>query len=423
MERKYLISVKIIFLLLFFAAGTNLVKADEPVDYFTISGSVKNSKNKKKVEYVNVSAVGTNVGTISNENGEFVLKLDRNLPVYEIELSCIGYYNARISVTKSDLLNQTFLLTPQSFELSEIEIFSWQNPRDLIRAAISKVDSNYVTNPILLTGFYRETVQKGRNYINIAEAVTRIYKTSYSLDIDKDRVQILKGRRLVSPKPSDTLNVKLIAGPNLAVFGDIVKNPDMLLSEEFLQYYNYKMGETTSMNGRLQYVVHFQPEMLTEFPLYYGTFYIDRETLTFTRTEFRFDMRDKKKITDIILRNKPRNLRFSPEEVAYVVTYKEQDGKTYLNYIRNEMRFKCDWKRKLFATNYTVISEMVVTDKTEDNVSRIPAKESFSQHKSLSSEVMTFYDVDFWGAYNIIEPTESLENAVNKLRKQQTKYQ
>ena len=36
-----------------------------------------------------------------------------------------------------------------------------------------------------------------------------------------------------------------------------------------------------------------------------------------------------------------------------------------------------------------------------------------------TSKVENFMDEDFWGAYNIIEPTESLESAVNKLKKQQ----
>ena len=40
-------------------------------------------------------------------------------------------------------------------------------------------------------------------------------------------------------------------------------------------------------------------------------------------------------------------------------------------------------------------------------------------NESLSDKVMGFYDVNFWGAYNIIEPTESLESAVNKLKKEQ----
>ena len=34
-------------------------------------------------------------------------------------------------------------------------------------------------------------------------------------------------------------------------------------------------------------------------------------------------------------------------------------------------------------------------------------------------EVDNFTSDNFWGGYNIIEPTESLEHAVNKLKKQQ----
>jgi hypothetical protein len=43
---------------------------------------------------------------------------------------------------------------------------------------------------------------------------------------------------------------------------------------------------------------------------------------------------------------------------------------------------------------------------------------SFKADQSLSDKVSDFADENFWGAYNIIEPTESLENAVYKLKKQ-----
>ena len=61
---------------------------------------------------------------------------------------------------------------------------------------------------------------------------------------------------------------------------------------------------------------------------------------------------------------------------------------------------------------------MVVTESKEESVSNIPRKESFNKNESLSDKVMNFYDDDFWGVYNIIEPTESLESAVNKLKKE-----
>ncbi|MDR1632561.1 MAG: carboxypeptidase-like regulatory domain-containing protein [Dysgonamonadaceae bacterium] len=402
-------------LLIFFTG----LQAQNDNDYYTVNGTIKNMRNKKKIPYVNVYVPGTNVGTISNEDGEFILKLDNSLKTTGIELSAVGFYNTRIEVSKDDQPDQTFYMNPLSVKLSEVEVLGWENPRELIATALEKVETNYSLIPNLMTGFYRETAQKGKKYINISEAIIHLYKDSYKADVFKERVQVLKGRNLISPKFSDTLAVKLLGGPNLAIFCDIVKNPGIILDKNLLYYYSYKIGDMTSINNRIQYVVHFSPQVLIDQPLYSGTFYIDRETLAFTRAEFKMDMHDKDKVTALILKHKPKGLRFSPQEVGYVISYRQNEGKTYLNYVHNEMKFKCDWKRRLFATNYTVISEMVVTDNQIDNITRIPVKSSFSMNKSLSEEAMTYYDSDFWGAYNIIEPTESLEMAVGKLKKVQ----
>ncbi|MDR1331257.1 MAG: carboxypeptidase-like regulatory domain-containing protein [Tannerella sp.] len=420
MKTKHLIAMPLVCILCAFG-GSLSAAAQNGGDYFTVSGIVKDARSKKTVEYVNVAASGTSIGTVTNEEGEFTLKLNRESGVKEIELSCIGYFNARIAITGKDMEEQTYLIFPESFQLSEIEIFSWRNPRDLIRAALERTAENYPVQPNMLTGFYRETIQKRRKYINISEAVVEVYKSPYTTNASGDRVRVLKGRKLVSPKVSDTLNVKLLGGPNMAAYVDVVKNPDILLDPEMLQYFAYKMGETTSINGQLQFVVHFEPQAVLPYPLYSGTFYIDRETLAFTRAEFSMDMKDRLKVTDLILKEKPSGLRFTPEEVSYIVTYRQRDGKTCLNYIYNRIRFKCDWKRRLFATNYTVVGETVVTDNTVENVQRIPAREAFSMRQSLGQEVSAYFDDDFWGAYNIIEPTESLESAVSKLMKQQSK--
>jgi len=424
METKRLLSVFLIMVITLLCNGisTNAQENGE-ADFYTISGVVKNKTSKKAIEYVNVSAVGTNVGTITNEDGEFTLKINNSLNVKEIRLSCIGYYNALISVTKKNKSGETYFLTPESFALSEVQVFSWRNPRDLVKTAMEKIEDNYAMAPNMLTGFYRETIQKRRKYINISEAVIEVYKAAYDQPTDRDQVKILKGRKLISPKQSDTLSVKFLGGPNMSVFLDIVKNPDILLDEEALQYYTFKMGEATSIDDRLQYTIHFEPQVILPYSLYNGTLYIDRQTLSFTRAEFKVDTRDKQKVTEAILKEKPKGLRFTPEEVSYIVTYKQADGKTYLNYVRNEIAFKCDWKRRLFATNYSVISETVITDRNDRNIVRIPNKETFSIRQSLSQEVSLYQDENFWSNYNIIEPTESLENAVNKLKKQHLKSQ
>ena len=178
------------------------------------------------------------------------------------------------------------------------------------------------------------------------------------------------------------------------------------------------MEESTTINDRPQYVINFEPQPILQYALYYGKLYIDKERLSFTRAEFFLDMNDRNKATQAILRKKPFGLRFKPVEVSFLVNYKERNGLTYLSYIRNGVRFKCDWKRKLFSTNYTILSEMVVTDGKESGINTIPYKMAFRSNQSLSDKVSNFADEGFWGSYNIIEPTESLEHAVNKLKKQ-----
>ena len=392
---------------------------DQPEESFiTISGVVKDKQTKKRLGYVNLSVPGTSVGTITNEEGEFTIKVLDRLHARQVEVSHIGYLNDLIPIEGKNLSDYTVWLEPNTTSLAEV-IVRAGDPRLIVEEALRKVGTNYPTQGSMLTGFYRETAQKGRRYINISEAIIDIYKTSYKgRNVDHDRVQIYKGRKLLSQKASDTLAIKLLGGPNLSVYVDVVKNPDLLLSPEILPYYAFRMEESTMLNDRPHYVISFAPAVILPYALYQGRLYIDKERLSFSRAEFSLDMNDRVKATEAILRKKPFGLRFRPLEVSFLVTYKEQAGVTHLSYIRNEVRFKCDWKRKLFSTNYTVVSEMVVTDGREEQ-NGIPYRFAFKADQSLSDKVLDFADESFWGAYNIIEPTESLENAVHKLKKQQ----
>jgi len=397
--------------------SVSLWAQSEP-DYITVTGVVKDKRSNKKLEYVNISVHGTNIGTVTNADGGFSVKIKDSLQVKVLDLSHIGYYNQQFPIESRSVSNVTIYLTPNERNLKEVIVHP-MDPLELVETAVDKIADNNSPNRNMLTGFYRETVRKRRNYINISEAIINIYKTPYTEDVSRDRVQIYKGRKLLSPRPGDTLLVKFEGGPTLSTYLDVVKNKEVLLDKENLHYYKFKMENPVMIEEKLNYVVSFEPQVILPYALFYGKLYINAENHAFTRAEFYLSMDDKNKATQAVLRKKPFGMHFKPEEVAYLVTYRTQNGISYLNYVRNEVRFKCDWKRKLFSTGYTIISEMVVTDKREDNVNSISYKESFNKNQVLSDKVRNFYDPDFWEDYNIIEPTESLEAAVSKLKKQQ----
>lgn len=385
-------------------------------DYITLEGSVRDKDSRRKLEFVHVTVPGTSIGTVTNNDGEFMLKVKKTDNVNKIMFSHIGYKNTPFVVDTVNMSDINIYLTPASKNLSEV-IIRGGDARLIVEEALQLVRNNYAQTSTLQTGFYRETAQKRKRYINISEAVINTYKTSYSNNnILRDRVRVLKGRKLLSPKTSDTLAVKLLGGPTLPVFLDIVKNPDLLLDPEILPYYKFDIKEIAWLNERPHFVIAFRPQVELPFALYKGLLYIDQEKMSFSRAEFSLDMEDILKATQAILHKKPFGLRFKPVEVSFLVTYQENNGFLHLNYVRNVIRFKCDWKRRLFSTTYTIVSEMVATDNMVANEG-ISYKDSFKKSHSLSDEVDNFEDDDFWGDYNIIEPTESLENAVEKLRK------
>lgn len=406
------------FCLLLLFLVTSFGSAQNEESFITINGIVKDQRNRTTLEYVNISVPGTNIGTITNTDGEFSLKVSKAYKDLYLEISHIGYITSKLPLKPTNGDKHVFYLNPNSIILEEV-IVSPVYPRKLVEQAIDKIGDNYNPFPSMLTGFYRETSQKGRKYINVTEAVTKLYKTAYKENegITRDRVRIEKGRQLVSPKQGDTLGVKLIGGPTLALALDVVKNRDELLDKETLYYYEFKFDDLVLIDNQLHYVISFIPMMPLPYPLYRGKLYINKETLAFTRAELNIDMRNKGKVTKMILRKKPAGLIFKPVGLSTLLTYKEQNGRTYLNYVRNEIKFKCDWKKKWFHTSYAVVSEMVITNREDNPNSTISSKEAFRESQVLSDKVGNFYDEKFWGDYNIIEPTESLERAVNKLKK------
>ena len=272
------------------------------------------------------------------------------------------------------MLFRSIWLNLYSNSLNEIIIYP-NNPRLLVEEVIRKISTNYSNLSNMLTAFYRETIQKRNNYIGISEAVIDIYKTPYDTrSIDKDRVEVLRGRRLLSQKRSDTLSVKLAGGPYLSIFMDLIKNKNLLLNVNDLMFYDFWMEEPVTIDNRMQLVIGFEPRFEADISLLKGKLFVDRDQLALSRAELSLDMRNKNKAIETILVKKPIGLRFNLQEMSYVVTYNEIDGKSYLSYISNTIRFKCDWKRRLFSTGYKINTEMVITDRNDDNVKPIDRK-------------------------------------------------
>lgn len=375
-----------------------------------ISGIVRDKASGTRLENVSITIPNTDISTVTNSDGYFLLKL-KEKPV-AISVSSLGYKTRKVVVRNEVSQNLDIRLTPAAIPLPELIVYQ-DDPEKLVYGAMMRVRDNYVQTPELHKSFYRETIQKGSRYIDVAEAILTTYRKGYDHGINADRVKIEQGRHIVSQRRKDTLSVKVLGGPTTPIVLDAVKNRDILFDDIVSGCYEFTMEMPDVIDERTQFVISFKPRLVQSWALYNGKFYIDRQTLAFTRMEFSLDVSDQDKATRTMLYKKPSGLRFRPLALTTTVNYR--DGR--INYMNTEFRFKCDYKKRFFSRTYRCTAEMVVTDVQPNYQGRnIDYKQRFRNNESFNDCVNEFSNPDFWKDYTIIEPTESLEKAIKKLK-------
>jgi len=363
-----------------------------------------------------VAVKESNVAIITNIDGEFTLKIGDPNVSKSLEVSFLGYKNKTILLT--DLRDNGFknVISMESAPIPIKEIVVKPlDPVSIVEKAIGNIGKNYESVPNLMTAFYRETIRKNRTYVSIGEAVVEIFKAPYNSDVRFDGARIYKGRKSSDVEKMDTVLFKLQGGPVSVLQLDIAKNSESVLTLDAMQYYNYTLSSVIEIDDKPHYVVDFLQKPEVEMPLFMGSLYIDMESFAITEVEFGFNLEDKAAASSIFIRKKPLGMEVTPEIATYRTKYREQDGKWYFAYSRAEVRFKVDWKKKLFNTYYTTMSEIAVTDRTDQEVIKFAGKDKIRTSDVFSEKVSAFTDPQYWGEYNVIEPDQSIESAIRKL--------
>ena len=416
--RIVMVAVLVVGLQEIIFAGSSEHNADkqDTLMYKAYQGKVIDAKTKKPIVFANVYLDGTSIGTVTNSEGEFLLKIPKNIKKNVLGIAYLGYKNELIPLKNLETDNNVIALEPSPYPIKEV-IIRTSDPLQLIMTAIRNIKNNYPTQPEQQIGFYRETIKQNRNYIEVAEAVLDVYKSSYMDDFDYDRIKIYKGRKNQDVKKMDTILFKFQGGPKTAFLLDMVKTPGNLLYEDMLEHYDFELTGITKINDKESYIIEFDQRSDVDFPLYQGRFYLDVKTLAIAGVDFRFSEKGIDLAGAELVRKKPISMRLDVESGNYLVNYREIDGKWYLNHVRSELVFKCKWDRKLFSSTYTTMFEMAVTDRDSENVNKFKFKEAAKMSDVFADQVNYFADVDFWGEYNYIIPDESIENAISRLNK------
>ncbi|NLP58018.1 carboxypeptidase-like regulatory domain-containing protein [Lutibacter sp. B1] len=411
-----------VLLLIFFIGFQNHNYASNKILNDTLKfnrykGSVLDSKSKKPLIFASLTINGTNISTVTNTQGEFLLKVPKKYANNRVTVSFLGYTSKVISLL--DLTKNKNIIKLETYieELSEVNI-NIKDAKLLITEVLKRKGKNYLDFPTDMTAFYRETIKKRRTYVSLAEAVVEINKQPY-ISGKNDFLKLYKARKSTDYNKLDTIALKLRGGPFSMLHLDLIKNEPDFLDSDLMNDYIFTFDTSTKIDNRPIYVVNFKPKPEITEPLYYGKLYIDAKSLALTSAKFKLNIEDRVKASKIFILKKPRQAEVWPIETFYQVDYRTKDGKWYYGYSRIELGFKINWDKRWFNSVYYSTSEMAITN-WEKNTTKsfIKPKERLKSSIILSDEAEGFSDPEFWGEYNVIEPEKPIESAIKKIQKQ-----
>ncbi len=109
-----------------------------------IHGSVVDKKTGAPIPYVNFSFINTLKGTSSDEQGRYLLSVDRSFLDKRIYVSCLGYKDSVVMASELSKTNRFFLI-PESYELNEVLVLGEDLSNQLV--------INPIGNRSLTSGF------------------------------------------------------------------------------------------------------------------------------------------------------------------------------------------------------------------------------------------------------------------------------
>jgi len=398
-------------------ASPVLPKSNQPdtLTYVQYKGSVTDQETRTPLAFAALTLNGTNIATVTNSDGEFSLKVPKNLTDGKVTVSFIGYKNKNLSLSEFKPEKTRIELELLVIALNEVRVFP-KDPELLIRAVMNKRAENYFNDQTLMSAFYRETIKKRRTYVSLSEAVVEIHKQPY-MSSRSDAAQLFKARKSTDYTKLDTLTFKLQGGPYTTLYLDIMKNPEMIFTEDMIGNYEFSLENITKVNDRLIYVLSFKQRAHITEPLYFGKLFIDTESLAITSATFNLNVENKMLVSDMFIKKKPAGAKVYPTMAAYHIDYREKDGKWYYSYSRGQITFKVDWNKRLFNTIYESTIEMAVTDWEKTTDKPVKMADRMKTSVVMTDEISGFADREFWGEYNVIEPEKPIENAIKKIQK------
>mgnify|MGYP000999235402 CR=1 FL=1 len=393
-------------------------RPDPPADslpvFLSIGGKIVDAETSEPLPFATIGISHRGKGTVTNYNGDFILRISEENLNDTLTVSYVGYVNRLLPVRSLPGNVMTITMDRDYIPIPEI-IIRAQDPQVILRRTVSSVASNYGTTAAILTGFYREGVYRKKEPQIYSEAVLRIYKSPYSRSLQNDQIKVIRSRKIESLEAKDTLAVRLKAGLSATLSLDGMRHLFDFLDPQSFNSYEYHLTDIVTIDGQTAFVISFkQKEWITE-ALMQGDIYINVDDYSLMLAEFEVNPRYVDQTGESFISRLPKDYSMKPEYVRYRTRYRNVDGRYYLSHVRGDLGFLARGRNKVFSSRFNVFFELAVTEHRTVNVARFDHEELAPAY-SVFSLTINGYDPGFWKDFDFLKPEDDLVAALEKLK-------
>jgi len=145
---------------LFFITCSCIINAQNTTSFKEINGKIIDLDTKNALVFADLVINGSNISTVTNTDGGFLLKIPDTFIDATITISHLGYEKKELKI--ADIKNgEKIALRPSTTQLEVVNVFSdIKDAKTLVLETLEKRNTLYNNENTLMTAFYRETIMK-----------------------------------------------------------------------------------------------------------------------------------------------------------------------------------------------------------------------------------------------------------------------
>ena len=372
---------------------------------FQFSGTVLSEESGQGIPYATLRVSGHTIATITNQGGDFSLKVPLTLLEEEelqLEVSSIGFEALRIPLTTSRAVWEISLV-PKPYQLGQVFIYDRElNARDLLKEAFRKIPDNYLDQTFTMDVFYRHYCKEGGQYGRLIEAAAEVsLPNGYNGRLKgstKNNLKVgFKGLR----RSFDFTRYSTFSHIPIALYQamghDIAKYEGILGKSLGDKSCEISYLDTTSWNGEMVWVIGCEKK-----GRYNIKSYVLAHNLAFVRVE------TEQKVY------RPLNGASIWRNQRYITEYRSTQDKYHLSFVQNQGDLVItywDSTKSITSKQFHQHNISVLVNDVRKGEKSLPLRKEPSWEELAAVP----YEPEFWDSYNIIKASPLEEKAMEDL--------